>query len=270
MRCGSDPTSDLPNTRFVFLADMTKTTTCACGSPAKVGRTLCRSCTNARRRERYATDDEFRKDLINRAKENYDIEHKKKLYHHHRRKAFEVLGGYLCKKCGFDDPRALQIDHLGDDGYLKRKGGELGQTLYRRVLKMGGVGFQVLCANCNWIKKAESEGRTIEYYWEEASEGFRPRQPNQQCVVSPEDAFAAFATGESASSVRSRLHVSAVTLRNWWVGKFGEEAVRLRARTIQAKAVTQTGHQNRGRVVTPEVRARISATQTGKPKPRRS
>lgn len=50
----------------------------------------------------------------------------------------------------------------------------------------------------------------------------------------------------TAGAVRRRLHVSCNTLRNWWVTKFGEDAVKLRARTIQAKAVTKTGHQNKG------------------------
>jgi len=220
---------------------------CVCGKLTLVGRKLCRECTNTKRRERYSTDEEYRHNLITKTKTNYNPEQHKKLYHYHRRQAFKVLGGYTCQSCGFDDPRAQQIDHIENDGYQRRKDGELGQALYRRVVKTEGKGFQVLCANCNWIKKAEFEGRTLEYYWEEEFGDFEPKRPDQQCKVNPEEAFSAFTTEEPASEVRRRLHVSCTTLRNWWVTKFGEDAVKLRARTIQAKAVTKTGHQNKGR-----------------------
>jgi hypothetical protein len=225
---------------------MTKVNTCSCGNQALPGRRVCSDCKNRKRREQYAINDDFRSTLLSRAKDNYDPENHKKIYHYHRRKAFEILGGYTCNCCGFDDPRALQIDHVGDDGYLKRKAGELGQTLYRRVIRTNGEGFQVLCANCNWIKKAEFEGRTLEYYWEEESGDFKPRAPTEQCIVDPQESYSAFQTDEAAGSVATRLHVSVVTLRKWWVEKFGEESVRSRARLIQAKAVKKTGLSNRG------------------------
>lgn len=105
---------------------------------------------------------------------------------------------------------------------------------------------QVLCANCNWIKKSEFEGRTLEYYWEEESGGFKPRAHTEQCTVDPQESYSAFQTDESAGSVATRLHVSVVTLRKWWVEKFGEDSVRSRAILIQAKAAQQAGLSNRG------------------------
>ena len=27
--------------------------------------------------------------------------------------------------------------------------------MYRRILKLGGRGYQTLCANCNWLKRYE-------------------------------------------------------------------------------------------------------------------
>lgn len=72
--------------------------------------------------------------------------------------AFEKLGGYVCKHCGFNDPRALQIDHVFADA-------PKGQTKGRSVMVYVDVlrtpeKFQVLCANCNWIKRVENREDT--------------------------------------------------------------------------------------------------------------
>lgn len=66
--------------------------------------------------------------------------------------------GVRCKKCGFDDIRALQIDHVNNDGF-KERGAEKGVgNPYKIILGKIGEGsknYQVLCANCNWIKRLE-------------------------------------------------------------------------------------------------------------------
>lgn len=57
--------------------------------------------------------------------------------------------------CGFADYRALQIDHKNGNGRRERK--ELGGNkiaLYKRVVA-NPDSYQCLCANCNWIKRAE-------------------------------------------------------------------------------------------------------------------
>lgn len=75
-------------------------------------------------------------------------------------KAIEVLGG-KCARCGFDDIRALQIDHVNGGGRKDHR--ERGQlTIYRGIIKAHAHGenitdFQVLCANCNWIKRWENK-----------------------------------------------------------------------------------------------------------------
>ena len=64
-----------------------------------------------------------------------------------------------CKRCGFNDLRALTLDHVNGDGYLQRK-----------ELKRKGSSFyiwareneypdtlQVLCHNCQWIKRHENK-----------------------------------------------------------------------------------------------------------------
>ncbi len=59
-----------------------------------------------------------------------------------------------CARCGFSDERALQIDHVHGGGTAEsRKIGPAG--LYARILR-GEPGYQVLCANCNTIKKVEN------------------------------------------------------------------------------------------------------------------
>lgn len=65
------------------------------------------------------------------------------------------LGG-ACSRCGFDDPRALQIDHVNGGGCEERRNGKSpGRALLNRVLKDDQGTYALLCANCNWIKRAE-------------------------------------------------------------------------------------------------------------------
>lgn len=60
-----------------------------------------------------------------------------------------------CACCGFSDIRALCIDHIygGGSRHVKQIG--IG-TLYGWLKRNNfPPGFQVLCHNCNWIKRAE-------------------------------------------------------------------------------------------------------------------
>lgn len=72
--------------------------------------------------------------------------------------------GKQCKHCDFDDIRALQIDHINDDGAEERKslGGKQisGWRFYDILIKRGlPEGYQTLCANCNNIKQWERNNR---------------------------------------------------------------------------------------------------------------
>lgn len=75
-----------------------------------------------------------------------------------RRGAFALYGS-RCVRCGFDDERALQIDHI--DGAPEPRGHKLrgGEGLYRALLsgEKSVDAHQLLCANCNWIKAHERE-----------------------------------------------------------------------------------------------------------------
>ena len=71
-----------------------------------------------------------------------------------RSKVIEHLGG-CCKRCKFSDARALQIDHVNGGGTAEYR--SLGSSaVYRKVLKDTTNMYQLLCANCNWIKRDES------------------------------------------------------------------------------------------------------------------
>lgn len=64
---------------------------------------------------------------------------------------FDLLGRKC--RCGFSDMRALQIDHVNGGGYRESQK-RTGTQFYRHVLK-NPKDYQTLCANCNWIKRAE-------------------------------------------------------------------------------------------------------------------
>ena len=71
-----------------------------------------------------------------------------------RANVIELLGG-KCVVCGFNDPRALQIDHIHGGG--TRETAEIGiRGIYRKILK-NPDGYQLLCSNCNWIKRYEQK-----------------------------------------------------------------------------------------------------------------
>jgi hypothetical protein len=62
-----------------------------------------------------------------------------------------------CNICGYDtDVRALQIDHVAGGGSAEiRHGWGAGIAYYRRVLADATGRYQLLCANCNKIKRHE-------------------------------------------------------------------------------------------------------------------
>lgn len=65
--------------------------------------------------------------------------------------------GERCVSCGYNkDFRALQIDHVFSDGYKDRASNRW--RVYSNIVK--GIDlhrFQVLCANCNFIKRYENK-----------------------------------------------------------------------------------------------------------------
>ena len=89
-----------------------------------------------------------------------DLERRKQsLIENRRRLRREVLDAYggKCVRCGFSDERALQIDHVDGGGCQHRKqfGGQVSFMYWLRRVGFP-KNFQILCANCNWIKRAEN------------------------------------------------------------------------------------------------------------------
>lgn len=75
-----------------------------------------------------------------------------------RAETLHVLGD-TCVRCGFDDWRALQIDHVDGGGHQERLRTKTTATHLRNVIasvKADEGRYQLLCANCNWIKRHEN------------------------------------------------------------------------------------------------------------------
>lgn len=84
-----------------------------------------------------------------------------------RKQTLDLLGGVNCATCGFADWRALQIDHRNGGGHREQR--DRGFTLtaasdlwkFRAWIKANPdeakKRYQVLCANCNWIKRHEAK-----------------------------------------------------------------------------------------------------------------
>lgn len=74
-----------------------------------------------------------------------------------RNTVLEKLGG-VCVKCGFSDTRALQIDHINGNGAAERRLlNHHTKAFLHAVLLDEGEKYQLLCANCNWIKRHEQQ-----------------------------------------------------------------------------------------------------------------
>lgn len=91
---------------------------------------------------------------------------------HHRTKYQElkeqvyILLGNKCAVCGFDDVRALQIDHVAGNGNTDRRSKTgakrstgYGYTFFKKILADPDAKnkYQILCANHNWIKRVENK-----------------------------------------------------------------------------------------------------------------
>jgi len=81
-----------------------------------------------------------------------------------RKKLREAVVNFLggkCARCGFNDIRALQIDHIHGGG-TKELRKYSPSVMYHSILsgKFPKEKYQILCANCNWIKRHENQ----EYY----------------------------------------------------------------------------------------------------------
>ncbi len=83
----------------------------------------------------------------------------RKYYSSCRSLVIALLGG-KCVRCGFTDERALQIDHINFVG----KNRETLMVRFRNIMSGKTANYQLLCANCNAIKKHENREYPIKYF----------------------------------------------------------------------------------------------------------
>jgi len=93
----------------------------------------------------------WRREHPERIKELYQ-----KYYLRLKMRIFEKLGN-KCVRCGFSDSRALQIDHIYGGGVKEIKTLNNRQKFLKKVLMDKKGKYQILCANCNAIKKVENK-----------------------------------------------------------------------------------------------------------------
>ena len=75
-----------------------------------------------------------------------------------RERMFKMYGG-RCYKCGFDDKRALTLDHVKNNGSEERRALGQSKILRRAIATYLPKEYQVLCMNCQWIKRREYESQ---------------------------------------------------------------------------------------------------------------
>lgn len=82
----------------------------------------------------------------------------RKYYYRIRDEIYELLGN-KCRSCGEEDRRVLQIDHVyggGNSRKIKNRSGQGEMVKKRNEIVSGQTKYQLLCANCNIIKKHEN------------------------------------------------------------------------------------------------------------------
>lgn len=71
--------------------------------------------------------------------------------------------GSKCAHCAFQDIRALQLDHVAGGGVADRKARRAMHAIYQDALDNPDK-YQLLCANCNWIKRITNNEVQVSKY----------------------------------------------------------------------------------------------------------
>jgi len=112
------------------------------------------------RQKKNAYNEEWKKLHPEKVKEYLHISQEKA-----KKELFELLGNKCANpNClvpgGCREPRCLQVDHVHGNGVQQRKRRKHCSGYYRGILKeikAGSEDYQLLCANCNWIKRVEEK-----------------------------------------------------------------------------------------------------------------
>lgn len=124
--------------------------------PYRDGRTISKSPEYRRNRDkRLRLADEWARTEKGKRNKERQLRLKREV----REQILDALGP-RCVQCGFADRRALQIDHVHNDGAEERRAlhpkyprATATKKYYLHILcNIGSGRYQVLCANCNWVK----------------------------------------------------------------------------------------------------------------------
>ena len=69
-----------------------------------------------------------------------------------RLEIIEILGGHICKHCGIEDPRVLEIDHVFGNGKEMPLSDKDIMDIYIDNPHLCKTELQILCRNCHRIK----------------------------------------------------------------------------------------------------------------------
>lgn len=105
---------------------------------------------------------EYMRGYMKNFRENHREEYNKYSREYCAKKRKEILTffGNKCIECGYEG-LALQIDHVNGHGTQERK--KLGRETIKyylyiiKQIKLGSKDYQLLCANCNFIKRLTKE-----------------------------------------------------------------------------------------------------------------
>lgn len=111
----------------------------------------CKKCAAARR-SKMRVSTTARREASNKYQREFNVRRRAAVIHHYSQ------GTMSCKRCGFSDIRALTIDHINGGGRKDRERTGAGTTFVYWLHKHKfPEGYQILCMNCNFIKRHENE-----------------------------------------------------------------------------------------------------------------
>lgn len=129
----------------------------------------CKKCASERCREAYRRmSSEEKASLLTKVSQyskSHRCDRRQQNVEYRRRKKQEVFSHYCsgvpqCQRCGCDNLCTLSIDHIDGNGAQHRsdEGVKAGSNFYQWLKKQGYPdGFQVLCMNCQFIKRYENQ-----------------------------------------------------------------------------------------------------------------
>lgn len=123
-----------------------------CGkNPPRENKTTCEICAK-RQKKHYEKHKEERREHDRKYYKEHLEEHKernKKYLNQLRAKVIKAYGS-KCICCGESNKRFLTIDHINNDGAVRRKEMKAGANFYKKIISSGFPDdLQLLCYNCN-------------------------------------------------------------------------------------------------------------------------